>query len=130
MTTAETQNDFSISLNNIARRPEVKKRALPWQREVDWATQIAGKLGCTVERSAADYEIAKVKCDGVSLVIYPHKTTAGHHHARVRDNGSKRPEFAARIMQALNSGEGLPDKDSEYVRFSCVFSFKKLPGSV
>jgi len=106
-----------------------KKKLLPWAQEVDWAMQICTQLGCTVERSAADYEIAKVKGDGVSLVIYPHKTTAGHHHARVRDNGSKNPVRAAEVMTALNGGHGLPEKDAERVRFSCTFSFRKLPTS-
>jgi len=106
-----------------------RKKSLPWAQEVDWATQICGQLGCLVERSAADYEIAKVKGDGVSLVIYPHKTTAGHYHVRVRDNGSKNPEQAARVMAALNGGHGLPEKESALVRFSCTFSFKKLPTS-
>lgn len=103
------------------------KKPLPWAQEVDWATQICGHLDCTVERSAADYEIAKVKGDGVSLVIYPHKTTAGNRHARVRDNGSKNAVRAAEVMTALNGGHGLPQKEAEKVCFSCTFTFKKLP---
>lgn len=104
-----------------------KNKKLPWQQEVDWATTICGPLFCTVERSTADYEIAKVKGDGVSLVIYPHKSSAGHYHLRVRDNGSKRPQFAARVMGALNAGEGLSEDVRWKVTHTCTFSFKKLP---
>jgi len=104
-----------------------RKKVLPWQEEFDWAVVICSKIGCTVERSAADHEIAKVKGDGVSLVIYPHKTTAGHHHARVRDNGSKDKQAAARVMMALERGQGLPEKEAFQVCYSCTFSFKKLP---
>jgi hypothetical protein len=90
---------------------------------------ICGPLGCAVERSSADYEIAKVKGDGVSLVIYPHRTTAGNHHARVRDNGSKNKLQADRVMVALDTGAGLPEKEADRIRFSCTFSAKTRPMS-
>lgn len=102
-----------------------KAKSIPWQREFDWATQICAKHGCQVERSSAQFEIAKVKGDGVSLVVYPHKTTAGHRHVRVRDNSSKDREAAARVMAALNAGDGLPEEEAQIVRFSCTFTAKK-----
>lgn len=104
-----------------------KPKPLPWQEEVDYATAICAPLGCTVERSSHDYEVATVRGDGVQLVIYPHKTTAGHHHARVRDNGSKDKPAARRVMLAMQSGEGLPDDTRWKVASFCTFSFKKLP---
>jgi hypothetical protein len=52
-----------------------KSRRHPWQTEIDYATTICAKLGCTVAVSHHDYEIAIVKGDGVQLVIYPHKTS-------------------------------------------------------
>lgn len=113
----------------IPRKWKVKAMAKkqPWSDEFGWATEICSLLGCTVERSQARYEIAKVKGEGVSLVIYPHKTTAGNHHARVRDNGSKSPEIASRVMIALDKGEGLPEKLADRIRFSCTFSAKNYP---
>lgn len=102
-----------------------RTKLIPWKQEIEWAARICSQLGCEVERSTADYEIAKVKGSGVSLVIYPHKTTAGHHHARVRDNGSKNRLQAGRVMAALDAGEGLPEKEADRVRFSCTFSAKK-----
>lgn len=100
------------------------KRALPWQQEVDWATAICLPLGCTVERSDADYEIAKVKGPGVALVIYQHRTTARNYHARVRNNGSKDAVRAADVMAALESGRGLPAEEAQRVCYSCTFSSK------
>lgn len=99
-------------------------RRHPWQDEIDWATTICAALSCTVEISTADYEIAKVKGPGVSLVIYPHKTSARNHHARVRDNGSKDKRAADRVMQSLHDGVGLPQPLADRVRFSCTFSQK------
>jgi hypothetical protein len=96
----------------------------PWQDEIDWATAICAPLACTVELSAADYEIAKVNGAGVSLVIYPHKTSARNHHARVRDNGSKDKRAADRVMQALHDGQGLPQPLADRIKFSCTFSQK------
>lgn len=101
-----------------------RTKTMPWQREFDWATKICSKHGCEVERSTAQYEIAKVKGNGVSLVIYPHRTTSGHYHVRVRDNGSKDRQSAGSVMAALNAGDGLPEKEAEYVRFSCTFTSK------
>lgn len=102
-------------------------RTEPWRQEILWASQICAAFGCNVYRSTADYEIAKVNGDGISLVIYPHRTTAGNYHVRVRDNGSKNRLGARRVMSALDAGEGLPEKEAERVRFSCTFSAKKLP---
>lgn len=98
----------------------------PWKDEFEWATAVCAPLGCTVERSTAMFEIAKVKGDGVSLVIYPHRTTAGHYHARVRNNGSKNPEQAQRVMTALDNGEGLPEQVAQRVRGSCTFQHKRV----
>lgn len=94
----------------------------PYATEFGWAVTICAPLGCTVERSAAMYEVAKVKGDGVALVIYPHRTTAGHYHLRVRDNNSKDKAKAARVLQALDDGEGLPEKDRKRVQYFCTFS--------
>lgn len=100
----------------------MSRRRDPWADEFQWAQTICAKLGCTVERSTAAYEIAKVKGHGVALVIYPHKTTAGHQHARVRDNNSKDRAAAKMVMSALDAGQGLPQPLQDRIRFSCTFS--------
>lgn len=104
-----------------------RQKLLPYQREFDWAVTICAPFGCVVERSSAMFEIAKVKGDGVSLVIYPHKTSANNYHARVRDNGSKDKAKALQVMIALDHGLGLPEKEAQIVRFSCTFTRKNAP---
>lgn len=101
--------------------PRTAKRD-PWKDEKAWAEQICTPLGYTVTPSTAAYEIAKVHGPGVALVIYPHKTSASHHHARVRDNNSKDKAAAERVMKALDQGEGLPQPIQDEIRFSCTFS--------
>ena len=102
------------------------KKYHPWQQEVEWAMAICAPHGCKVERSSAQYEIATVKGSGVSLVIYPHKTSAGNYHARVRDNGSKNRMRAGLVMAALHDGEGLPEDVAHQIRFSCTFTWKNM----
>lgn len=96
----------------------------PWAEEMRWAEVICTPLGCTVERSTAQYEIAKVKGEGVSLVIYPHKSTPGNYHARVRNNGSKDKAKAADVMDALAKGRGLPEDEVWRVATFCTFNSK------
>src|SRR5579872_112764 len=99
-----------------------KKKAEPYKQEFDWATTICAPLGCTVERSAAMFELAKVKGEGVSLVLYPHRTSAGHYHIRVRNNGSKNAAAAECVMAALDSGQGLPEDVRWKVSHSTTFT--------
>lgn len=93
-----------------------------WADEFKWATTICQNHGCTVTRSTAQYEIAKVIGPGVALVIYPHRTTAGNRHARVRDNNSKDKAAAEKVLTALDHGEGLEQPLQDRIRFSCIFS--------
>jgi hypothetical protein len=102
-------------------------RRQPWKDEIGYAETICAPLGMAVAQSAHQYEIATVKGDGVQLVIYPHKTTAGHHHARVRDNGSKDKARARHVLHALETGEGLPEDIRWKVQFTCTFTVKNYP---
>ena len=38
---------------------------------------------------APQYQLAKIDGVGFSMIAYPHKTSSGNHHIRLRDNGSK-----------------------------------------
>jgi len=107
----------------------MKKKRHPWQEEIDYATTICAKLGCTVELSSHDYEIATVKGEGVQLVIYPHKTSGtGNLSARLRDNGSKDKSKARHVMLAMKNGEGLPEEIRWKVATFNTFYAKTLPG--
>lgn len=101
-----------------------KKNPLPYAEEIGWAETICAPFGCVVARSLHQFEVATVKGEDVRLVIYPHRSTAGHYHLRVRDNGSKNKARAAGVMRAMDRGEGLPPTESDRVHFSCTFSVK------
>jgi hypothetical protein len=64
----------------------------------EWRSRLE-PLGCKVEISQCTYEIAKVKGDGVSLVIYAHRSS-NTYNARIRDNGSKDKKAAAHAIAA------------------------------
>lgn len=99
-----------------------------WKEEFGLAKAICTKLGCTIEPSPHTYEIAKVRGEGVSLVIYPHTTASTRNKsARVRDNGSKDKDAARRVLLALKHGEGLPDDARERVSMLNTFHCKTLP---
>ena len=63
-------------------------------------------LGKQPEWSPHDYEAFTYKNGGVSLVFYPHRTSAGNYHIRVRDNGSSDKGEAYRLMAMLDHGAG------------------------
>ncbi len=42
----------------------------------------------------------------VSLVFYPHRTSAGNYHLRVRDNGSKNKKLTNSLMKRLDEAAG------------------------
>lgn len=69
--------------------------------------------GLDLIESKADYQTAKIKGEGVCIVIYPHKTSAGNYHLRLRDENSKNKERAFQIM-----------KDFDKLEMGCTFSHK------
>ena len=106
----------------------MSKRRLEWAKEVEFATLICHQVGCVVERSQHAYEIATVKGEGVSLLIYPHKTTGtGNVSARARDNGSKDKKKARAVLTALKRGDGLPEDIKWKVATFNTFYCKTLP---
>lgn len=68
-----------------------------------------------LEWSKHEYQAFVFKSENVSLVFYPHKTSAGHYHIRVRDQGSKNKAEAKRLMWELDEAAG----------FNCTFSKKR-----
>ncbi len=67
-----------------------------------------------IEDSTHDYQCFTYKSDDVSLVFYPHKTSAGNYHMRVRNQGSKSKIEAKRIMRILDF----------YAGYNCTFTHK------
>lgn len=95
--------------------PRPKSR--PWQDEFDTATRLLAEHGGAVTWSQHDHEAFRYLSDDALLIFYPHCTTAGHRHIRVRSQHSRDPRKAAALMQMLNGAE----------MHRCTFSFKKLP---
>lgn len=106
-----------------------RKKRDPWLTEFEYATTICATVGCVVARSAHAYEIATVKGDGISLVIYEHTNTNKNTSARVRDNGSKNKNRAREVMLALKRGDGLPEDIRWKVATYNTFYSKHLPGN-
>ena len=82
-------------MTDVSKGEQWREPLLGWR-------QLVEPFACAVEPSPHAYEIAKVTGPGVSLIIYPHKTGSGHHHARVRNNGSKDVEGARQVIAALH----------------------------
>lgn len=56
--------------------------------------------------SAPQYQLAKIDGPGFSLIAYPHKTSAGNHHIRLRDQGSKDKEAYRRAVEEFYVSTG------------------------
>lgn len=65
-----------------------------------------------------DYQAFQFRLPDVTLVFYPHKTSAHNHHLRVRDQNSSNKERAAAIMACMQF-----DKN-EAGQFDCTFHRK------
>lgn len=77
-----------------------------WRDDLSIAEKVAAEAGCKIEAATADYQTAKLIGDGVRLVIYPHKTSAGNRHLRVRDENSSDKARAMDIAQKLSAAAG------------------------
>ena len=56
-------------------------------REFATAKERLAHLGGVVSAGVHDYEAFTYEGSGVRLIFYPHKTSAGNHHIRVRTSG-------------------------------------------
>lgn len=68
-----------------------------------------------IKWGSKDYEAFTYRAHGLSLVFYPHKTSAGGYHIRVRDNGSKDKSRVEKAAHLLNTDH------------SCTFSMNNKP---
>lgn len=95
------------------REPKKKE----WKPEFELASRILADESGSLEWSPHDYEAFTFKGPLVSLIFYPHKTSASNYHIRVRNQNSKHPGEAARIMEKLDKESG----------FNCTFSHNRHP---
>ena len=55
-----------------------------WKNERAAAEQRLAKMGGRLDWSDADYEVMRWVHPKLTLIFYPHRTTAGNYHIRVR----------------------------------------------
>ncbi len=79
----------------------LKKKHFAWSEGLEKARGVADEFGLEVFLSEADYQIAKVKGEGVCLVIYPHTNSNMTTNLRVRDEQSKDARKALSVADAL-----------------------------
>lgn len=75
-------------------------------------------LGGVLLPGVNDYEAFTYKMQGLHLIFYPHKTSSGHYHIRVRTQGKYDPDLLFEAIKSLR-------KDN----YTCTFQFpanKKL----
>lgn len=85
-----------------------------WQEEFNKVKEILPEA--KIEWVLENYIAFKIKGKDYTLVAYPHKTSAGNHHIRIRDENSKDKFKAVGAMKKLDDSEN-----------SCTFSVKKWP---
>ena len=88
------------------------------QREINkkllLAQQILSDEPGVVYESEHDFQCFIYKDNAVTLVFYPHRSSASNYHIRVRDQGSKDKIRASELMKMLDDGAG----------YNCTFSHK------
>lgn len=79
-----------------------------YKAEFDFVNQYCEKnsIPAIVTWSNYDYEAFRLVSGGTSLCFYPHKTSTGNHHIRVRDTGSKDKVEAAMLMKSIHIAHG------------------------
>lgn len=66
---------------------------------------LAGLPGC-LEWVKAAYQAFRYRENDVCLIFYPHKTSAGNYHVRVRDQNSRDSKRADFLMRKLYCESG------------------------
>lgn len=82
--------------------PNKGKYKILYMKEFNMAKDILHHCPEGFEWSNADYEVFKFKECDVTLVFYPHKTSAGNYHLRVRNQNSANEKLAESYMDLLN----------------------------
>lgn len=121
---SDPQTTVGPSLDYLASDEQMTRRRMgeyyPYGDELRLLAKYARRHDCTLDLcnpSAPTYQVAKFRTEGVSLVIYPHKTSAGNYHLRVRNENSKNKELAAWIMRDLYKESGLNCTFSTHVGY-------------
>jgi len=72
-----------------------------FKREFEMAKERLAPLGGEVKPGEHDYQAFVYQAPGLRLIFYPHKTTAGNYHIRVRAEGKADPKQLEAAIFAL-----------------------------
>lgn len=87
-----------------------------YKEEFAQAQQILAGIEGELFRVNYDYESFRFKNKEVCIIFYPHRTSNGNYHIRVRDGGSSNKKLADDLMDKLYIESG----------YNCTFSKKWL----
>lgn len=79
-----------------------------WQEELDLAKKLLSEIKGEFQVVDKNYIAFRFKADAWAIVAYPHRTSAGHHHLRIRLENAKTPGAridAAKAMWRLAHAE-------------------------
>ena len=82
----------------------MSKKRRPWQDHFDVASLIMKDEPGEMVWATDDYVAFRYREPTVRVVFYPHKTSAGHYHMRIRDEGSKDKARFADMANRLHGG--------------------------
>ena len=82
----------------------MSKKRKPWQDQFDVASLILKDEPGEIVWATDDYVAFRYREPDVRIVFYPHRTSAGHHHIRIRDEGSKDKARFLALAGRLHAG--------------------------
>ena len=82
----------------------MSKKRRPWQDHYDVAALILKDEPGEMVSAADAYVAFRYREPGVRIVFYPHQTSGGHYHIRIRDEGSKDKARYAQMAGRLHAG--------------------------
>lgn len=92
---------------------DVSKNQKLWKRDFMKAQRRLDGLGGTLEWSHHAYEAMRWIAPGLTLIFYPHRTTAGNYHLRVRKGACTDRELLREAIHALAENSCTFDFPSE-----------------
>jgi len=86
--------------------PNAGRYSKIYGEEFRLAADVLKDEGGELAWSEHDWQAFTYKADDVCLIFYPHKTSAGNYHLRIRDQHSKNRERAMALINKLETAAG------------------------
>lgn len=84
----------------------IKEKQRLWQEWFNVAAKALEPYGGTLEWTETDHQAFVYKGEGVCIVFYPYRRSAGSHYLRVRNQGSKNMGKCDAMMKMLYKAAG------------------------